>query len=1026
MNEFRTSKRKTRRRCKTRPRREPRDENQAVVTDPILTDPTAGCENGLTNHRPRRTIAKSGVAGSGGRWVVIGENRDGPAGSGLRRINVEKSLFSVSCTTCRARLAVRSKSAIGQIHECPKCGSMVMILPPDGWVEVIASPTPPATPPSPGQKTVAGQSPNKTPPPRAAGVPASAGSPARTPPKGGTPASAAVVPPPVQAVAAASVPPSPPSVADELATTTVLASAGVAAPSVSQAGALTAAAPLAAAISTEGPQAIAVRLGFTPFKVPEVVAGQTYLSALTQSLLGRMTILVVSGLLGLATVYGIYKLATHRRPSEPANTADPKTDVAAVAPEPSAQTRNPPEQIDRRWLPEQTVYLLDVRPSQLARQPEVINSLASFPPRWEAEVERVHSLLLASSLQEKQVRRVTWAAADLSDVSKAYVVVLQLEPGVDSARFVPKGNEVTLGGSLIAHRQQNGGRSNLVVAADAHTIVIGSEELLRQVAARNGEAVLSSPPMELLVKKFVPAGELALLIDFSVSSTASGLAASWKPSAAWLDVWPQGKSAWRQLCDVPVALGLSVQTLAAHRCELGLVCTSETMAKNLSLTVEKLLSAANGALPEHIAALQDSAALAKVEPDAADHYRQVLDGLLASLHSYGCETSDGIVWLRLNWDGEGLPAWVATALGCDAAWKADWLAAARRLDEANQRGLLGALADYAKAQNPQRFPAAAAGGARALGPETRLSWIAEMLPFLGHGDWKPDPTNDWNSAANKPITQRPLPEAVNPALGPSAAGGYPVTHYVGAAGVGEDAAGLPAGDPRAGLFGYERQTRQQDLVRGGANTIAVLGVQDQCGPWAQGGRATTRSLTRQPYINGPDGFGSGQPNGMVAGMADGSVRFLSDNIDPHTLELMMTVGGGDKVDASMLAPQGVQPPPLFPPPPDRAKPTLVPPPAQPVVKPKAEAPLDPKLQVRLSEPIKNISLVKRPLDEAVRLVASIGALSVSFDPDAMEELGVTLHDPITIEAEDATVARCWTRSPPSATWRESLRTGKSY
>ena len=71
--------------------------------------------------------------------------------------------------------------------------------------------------------------------------------------------------------------------------------------------------------------------------------------------------------------------------------------------------------------------------------------------------------------------------------------------------------------------------------------------------------------------------------------------------------------------------------------------------------------------------------------------------------------------------------------------------------------------------------------------------------------------------------------------------------------------------------------------------IAVLGVQGQCGPWAQGGRATVRPLTQRPYFNGPDGFGSGQPDGMVAGMADGSVRFLSKNIDPHVMEQLATV-----------------------------------------------------------------------------------------------------------------------------------------
>jgi len=35
--------------------------------------------------------------------------------------------FSISCTTCQARLRVRDEAAIGQILACPKCGSMVLV-----------------------------------------------------------------------------------------------------------------------------------------------------------------------------------------------------------------------------------------------------------------------------------------------------------------------------------------------------------------------------------------------------------------------------------------------------------------------------------------------------------------------------------------------------------------------------------------------------------------------------------------------------------------------------------------------------------------------------------------------------------------------------------------------------------------------------------------------------------------------------------------------------------------------------------
>lgn len=46
----------------------------------------------------------------------------------------KRTLFSVDCTTCNARLAVRDESAIGAILACPKCGGFVEIQPPEGYI----------------------------------------------------------------------------------------------------------------------------------------------------------------------------------------------------------------------------------------------------------------------------------------------------------------------------------------------------------------------------------------------------------------------------------------------------------------------------------------------------------------------------------------------------------------------------------------------------------------------------------------------------------------------------------------------------------------------------------------------------------------------------------------------------------------------------------------------------------------------------------------------------------------------------
>ncbi len=42
-------------------------------------------------------------------------------------------LFTIQCTTCRARLKVKDEAIIGTILNCPKCSSMVHVVPPVSW-----------------------------------------------------------------------------------------------------------------------------------------------------------------------------------------------------------------------------------------------------------------------------------------------------------------------------------------------------------------------------------------------------------------------------------------------------------------------------------------------------------------------------------------------------------------------------------------------------------------------------------------------------------------------------------------------------------------------------------------------------------------------------------------------------------------------------------------------------------------------------------------------------------------------------
>jgi len=53
-------------------------------------------------------------------------------------------LFTIECTTCRARLKVNDDSVLGEILACPKCGSMVQVVPPLGWSKSVTATVAPA------------------------------------------------------------------------------------------------------------------------------------------------------------------------------------------------------------------------------------------------------------------------------------------------------------------------------------------------------------------------------------------------------------------------------------------------------------------------------------------------------------------------------------------------------------------------------------------------------------------------------------------------------------------------------------------------------------------------------------------------------------------------------------------------------------------------------------------------------------------------------------------------------------------
>jgi len=202
------------------------------------------------------------------------------------------------------------------------------------------------------------------------------------------------------------------------------------------------------------------------------------------------------------------------------------------------------------------------------------------------------------------------------------------------------------------------------------------------------------------------------------------------------------------------------------------------------------------------------------------------------------------------------------------------------VDTKAQLSRLGQLIQQQR-QQAGHFPQGTSGSGE---PTERFSWLARMSAQSSGRELEPHWDQTWSDPVNQRFVRRRMAVFLNPDVEPLVGdNGFPAGHFVGMAGVGADAARLPVSHERAGIFGYDRQTTEADVKDGLSQTIMVAGIQARLGSWAAGGPATVRGFVNEPYINGPDGFGSGQEDGMWVLMADGSVKFHSSQTDAEIL-----------------------------------------------------------------------------------------------------------------------------------------------
>ncbi len=199
-------------------------------------------------------------------------------------------------------------------------------------------------------------------------------------------------------------------------------------------------------------------------------------------------------------------------------------------------------------------------------------------------------------------------------------------------------------------------------------------------------------------------------------------------------------------------------------------------------------------------------------------------------------------------------------------------------------------------------------------PNTRVSFFAELLPYMGRGSLAAQVNRDvaWFDEKNTIAAQAWVPEllvATYPqsawrANSPFVPDGQVLggTNYVAIAGIGVNAARYHPEDAqfakKMGITGYDWGSKVEEVKDGLAHTIYLIQTPPGLSqPWLAGGGATVRGLDENDPMRGFNHDVGDGKIGTYALMANGSVRFLPANINPKVLLAMSTRAGGEDIAA---------------------------------------------------------------------------------------------------------------------------------
>jgi hypothetical protein len=162
--------------------------------------------------------------------------------------------------------------------------------------------------------------------------------------------------------------------------------------------------------------------------------------------------------------------------------------------------------------------------------------------------------------------------------------------------------------------------------------------------------------------------------------------------------------------------------------------------------------------------------------------------------------------------------------------------------------------------------------------EALHSWETQILPFMSYVSADIDLEKPWNDLANQKYFKCIIPDFINLGFRPPPledAEGYGLNHFAANSHV---------------ILPDERQA-VDELKNGASKTILLGEVNAEFSPW---GRPLNVRDPNAGINRRPDGFGGPNGEGALFSMADGSGRFISNDIDPAVLSAL---SGAPKDDA---------------------------------------------------------------------------------------------------------------------------------